>query len=96
MNAQTTLSGKGQVVIPADVRRRLRLRPGARFAVVEQGGEIRLKPIADESPFSPTTTADLDRLPRWDGTTKSVEEISRLSDSALHDAIANQGMNARD
>ena len=96
MSASTVLSGKGQVVIPADLRRRLRLQPGARFSVIEQGGEIRLTPLENDRPFAATVTNDLDHLPRWLGAPKSTEEISRLSDEALCDAIAEQEAHARD
>lgn len=34
--ATTTLSSKGQVVIPEEIRERLGLRPGARFVVVAE------------------------------------------------------------
>lgn len=40
----TTLSSKGQVVLPASARRRLGLKPGTKFACRIQGGQIILKP----------------------------------------------------
>jgi AbrB family looped-hinge helix DNA binding protein len=40
----TTLSSKGQVVLPAAARRRLGLKPGARFACRVQGNQIVLTP----------------------------------------------------
>jgi AbrB family looped-hinge helix DNA binding protein len=39
------LSSKGQVVIPEEIRRRLRLQPGNRFVVVGRPGAIILKSI---------------------------------------------------
>ena len=42
----TTLSQKGQVVIPQEVRNRLRLRPGDDFIVLySETGDILLRPI---------------------------------------------------
>ena len=42
----TTLSQKGQVVIPQEVRNRLRLRPGEDFIVLySETGDILLRPI---------------------------------------------------
>ena len=41
----TRMSSKGQVVIPEEIRRRLRLQPGNRFVVVGQPGAIILKSI---------------------------------------------------
>ena len=44
--ATTRMSSKGQVVIPEDVRRRLKLAAGARFVVVGEGDVVILKRIA--------------------------------------------------
>lgn len=42
----TTLSQKGQVVIPQEVRKKLRLRPGDDFIVLySETGDILLRPI---------------------------------------------------
>jgi AbrB family looped-hinge helix DNA binding protein len=41
----TRLSSRGQVVIPEEVRTRLRLREGARFVVVGEGDVVILKKI---------------------------------------------------
>ena len=38
----STLTTKGQVTIPADVRRRLGLHPGDRVAFIVDGDEVRL------------------------------------------------------
>jgi AbrB family looped-hinge helix DNA binding protein len=38
----STLTIKGQVTIPAEVRRRMGLRPGDRVAFVVRDGEVRL------------------------------------------------------
>jgi AbrB family looped-hinge helix DNA binding protein len=47
-----TLTSKGQITIPIEVRRKLRLKPGDRIDfILEQGGGVRLKahkrPLAD-------------------------------------------------
>jgi hypothetical protein len=47
-----------------------------------------LKLVDRRNPFRPTTTADLNRLPRWSGPAKSIEEISRLSDDVLRQTLA--------
>jgi AbrB family looped-hinge helix DNA binding protein len=40
-----TVSPKFQVVIPLDVRRRMKLEPGAKLMVVEVAGGLRLMPL---------------------------------------------------
>jgi len=39
-----TISSKGQLVIPAELRRKYKLKAGSRVALDDQGGEIRIKP----------------------------------------------------
>jgi AbrB family looped-hinge helix DNA binding protein len=43
--SRTTLSPKFQIVIPKEVRKILRLRPGTKFDVVEHEGRIELLPV---------------------------------------------------
>ena len=43
--ATVTVSQKGWVVIPAEIRRRCGLEPGDRVNVVEYGGHISLMPL---------------------------------------------------
>jgi AbrB family looped-hinge helix DNA binding protein len=52
----TRMSSKGQVVIPEDIRDRLKLKTGSRFVVVVKNDVIILKTIA------PPTMADFDEL----------------------------------
>lgn len=39
-----TISSKGQLVIPAKLRKKYRLKAGSRVAVEDYGGEIRVNP----------------------------------------------------
>jgi AbrB family looped-hinge helix DNA binding protein len=39
-----TISSKGQLVIPAKLRKKYRLKAGSRVAIEDHGGEIRIKP----------------------------------------------------
>jgi len=43
--ATVTVSPKYQVVIPAEVRERLKLKPGQKVAVVEKDGVVHLIPV---------------------------------------------------
>ena len=47
MNAYTTLSAKGQIVIPKPTRERLRMLPGQRFEVVETPEGVLLKRLEE-------------------------------------------------
>ena len=44
MGQMATISSKGQLVIPAELRKKYRLKAGSRVAVDDQDGEIRVKP----------------------------------------------------
>ncbi|MGA1988182.1 MAG: AbrB/MazE/SpoVT family DNA-binding domain-containing protein [Candidatus Sulfotelmatobacter sp.] len=49
MNRQiTTVSTKGQFVIPSDMRSALGIKPGTRIAVTQDGARITLEPVTDE------------------------------------------------
>ena len=39
---------KGQLVIPARIRRKLGIKPGTKVCVVERGGEILFQPVTKE------------------------------------------------
>jgi len=45
---ETTVTSKGQIVIPSSVRRRLGIKEGTRIKIEESGNEIILKPITRE------------------------------------------------
>ena len=42
---ETVITRKGQVVIPADIRKRYNIQPGQKFLVRDLEGEIRLVPL---------------------------------------------------
>ena len=42
-----TVSSKGQVVIPAEIRKRLKIGRGKRFLVIAEEDKIILKPVED-------------------------------------------------
>jgi AbrB family looped-hinge helix DNA binding protein len=96
MNVQTKLSAKGQVVIPKDVRERLRWIPGMRLEVIEQGKGITLRATERINPFPPTTINDLRKWKPYQGAPKTVEEISGLSRENIRHILDQQERNARD
>ncbi|HEX8817332.1 MAG TPA: AbrB/MazE/SpoVT family DNA-binding domain-containing protein [Terriglobales bacterium] len=48
MTQITTVSTKGQFVIPAEMRESLKIAPGTRIAVTLQGSRIILEPVTPE------------------------------------------------
>ena len=45
--AITSLSSKGQIVLPADLRKKLSLAQGRQFFIFSEGNNIMLKPIEE-------------------------------------------------
>jgi AbrB family looped-hinge helix DNA binding protein len=43
-----TLSTKGQLVIPAEIRTKLGIHPGTRIAVILEGNRIVLRPVSEQ------------------------------------------------
>jgi len=48
MNRITTVSTKGQLVIPAEMRESLGIRPGSRIAVMLKESQIILEPVSEK------------------------------------------------
>ncbi len=46
---ETYVTVKGQIVIPAELRRKYGIKPGTRIAVIDNGEAIVLKPVNEES-----------------------------------------------
>jgi AbrB family looped-hinge helix DNA binding protein len=75
----TTLSSKGQVVLPRSVREARGLREGAKFEVIDAGEDIVLRQIGKQRvDFPPTTKDDLlaARI-KYDGPPVSIEDMDR-------------------
>lgn len=51
--AAATLTEKGQIVIPAEIRARYELTPGTQVEFVDEGGVIRLKVLRRVAPSDP-------------------------------------------
>ena len=46
-----TVSSKYQVVIPQEIRERMRIRPGTRMTMLEINGQLRLLPVLPASAY---------------------------------------------
>ena len=45
---KTTVTAKGQIVIPAALRQKMNIRQGTQIHIFERNGEIILRPVTDE------------------------------------------------
>ncbi len=76
--ATTKLSSKGQVVIPEDIREKLRLKEGDQFVVIGQGDAVILKAI---------TPPSMDEFEGLLKEAKSAARKSKLKQSDVKSAI---------
>ncbi len=82
MNAKTTLSGKGQVVIPKDVRDALGFLPGQQLDVIKTGGGVLLRPTQAKSGRSTDEIiAELRKLYVHRGAPVSIEQMDEAVDA---------------
>lgn len=70
--AATTLSTKGQVILPAAIRRARNWPPGTRLDVVETAEGVLLKAAPA---FAPTRIEDVYGMLKWDGPPVSIEDM---------------------
>lgn len=100
MNSQTKVTPNGTASIPKDVLERMHWMPGTELEVREGSGSVTLRVangrLRPRNPFPRTTTADLRKWKAYEGTPKTIEEISSLSENALRQIFAEQERNARD
>jgi AbrB family looped-hinge helix DNA binding protein len=70
--SSTTLSTKGQIILPADVRRRHNWVPGTRLTVEETPDGVLLKPAPL---FPPSTPEEVFGCLRYSGKPKTLQEM---------------------
>jgi AbrB family looped-hinge helix DNA binding protein len=81
MRATTKLSAKGQVVIPADVRRALGLSAGQTLRVTRTGGGVLLTPILRKSGRTTAElVAELRKIYQHEGPAATIEEMNQSID----------------
>jgi AbrB family looped-hinge helix DNA binding protein len=86
MNAKTTMSAKGQVVIPKDVRDELGLRPGQSLDVVKMNGGVFLRPVSQKSGRSfEEILRELRSLYTHEGPPVSIEEMNASVDQMFRE-----------
>lgn len=83
MNAKTTMSAKGQVVIPKEVRDALGLVPGQTLDVVRTQSGVLLRPMHQKSGRSAEEIFARIReiAPKWEGPPVSIEDMNKGVDA---------------
>lgn len=77
MNAQTTVSSKGQIVIPKDVRDRLNITTGDQLEVVERPDGVLLRKNAPKSTKTfEECVANIREAIKYDGPTVSIDDMN--------------------
>lgn len=71
-----TVSEKGQMVIPADLRRRLGIGPGTRLAITAEGGGFR---VAVEAQTKWRTAAEIAGIAGYEGRRVPVGKMTGLA-----------------
>jgi antitoxin PrlF len=51
MQKQATITSKGQITVPREVRRFLGVRPGDRLMFESDGNRVRVRPVREKSAF---------------------------------------------
>ena len=86
MNAKTTMSAKGQVVIPKDVREELGLHPGQALDVVKMNGGVFLRPVTQKSGRSfDEILREIRSLYKHEGPPVSIEEMNAAVDQMFRE-----------
>ncbi|MDR0284097.1 MAG: AbrB/MazE/SpoVT family DNA-binding domain-containing protein [Propionibacteriaceae bacterium] len=61
----STITAKGQVTLPAELRRKLGLRPGARVAIREVQGTVVIDPPPDMTTVRARARAEMEAANTW-------------------------------
>jgi AbrB family looped-hinge helix DNA binding protein len=84
MGIELTISSKGQIVIPKDVRDALDLRPGGKLSLERVGHRLIL-----EAPQPPRETISYDefrrRVPKYEGPAVALEDMTSRIGDLYHD-----------
>ena len=82
MTASSTITKKGQITLPAEMRRRLGLKPGERVKFVVKGQELVVSKDNYWEELDKLRDANLAHVKKLGLAGLSIEEIKRRSDAA--------------
>jgi AbrB family looped-hinge helix DNA binding protein len=79
----TTMSSKGQIVLPSSLRSAHDWRPGTEFEIEAVAEGVLLKPVKPSSPFAPTNIDEVFGVARYSGPKLSLDDMHKaLEDEA--------------
>jgi AbrB family looped-hinge helix DNA binding protein len=64
MQSEAKITSKGQITLPREVRHALGVKPGDKVVFERDGGEIRVRPVREKSPFEKYRGIGGSSLPR--------------------------------
>lgn len=85
------LKGKGQITLPAEIRRELGLEQGDLFEATVQDGKVVLVPqdvISREQAFADIKAIARSARERWEADGKTEDDIERLIEDAVREVRA--------
>ena len=80
----TTLSTKGQVILPKAIRESRKWAPGTKLVVEERWDGVFLRPVR-ENPFPPTTIEEVLAMVNYKGPTITLEDMDAAIDAELEE-----------
>ncbi len=78
----TTVSTKGQVVLPKSLRKARNWGPGTRLVVEERPDGVFLRAVQDK-PFPPTTIEEVVGMLKYDGPPLTIEDMDAAVTAAI-------------
>jgi AbrB family looped-hinge helix DNA binding protein len=83
--AQTTVSSKGQIVLPKAIRDKRRWKPGTKLTVEERPEGVLLRSIDKKRKL---TISELRGIVKYDGPPRSIEEMNAAVDAEFRRRFA--------
>jgi AbrB family looped-hinge helix DNA binding protein len=81
------ISSKGQITLPADIRKSLNIRPGDRLSIVKKARYVAIVPDTFEQELAELRSLAKQHLARKGLTNLPLDEIKRRADAAKQDAL---------
>jgi AbrB family looped-hinge helix DNA binding protein len=95
MQYTTTVSSKGQITLPAKIRRSLNLDSGDRITITKRGGKVTIAPDTYEEKLADLRKRTAEHLRLANIKPLSIEDMDRLIDESWTEADVKRFKEAR-